>query len=105
VLENIGDPDLFAKAFMSLGRGGRLVTAGSHGGGVVPVNVSHLYFNHITIMGWTGQTDADVSDSLRAASEGRFKVLLDRVMPLSEAVEAHRIVGARDGLGKVILEP
>jgi NADPH:quinone reductase len=105
VLENIGDPELFAKAFLSLGRGGRLVTAGSHGGGIVPVNVSHLYFNHITIMGWTGQTDADVNDSLKAASEGRFRVLIDRVMPLAEAAEAHRIVGGREGLGKVILEP
>ena len=105
VLENIGDPELFAKAFLSLGRGGRLVTAGSHGGGIVPVNVSHLYFNHITVMGWTGQTDADVNDSLKAASEGRFRVLIDRVMPLGEAAEAHRIVGGREGLGKVILEP
>jgi len=56
-------------------------------------------------MGWTGQTDADVNDSLKAASEGRFRVLIDRVMPLGEAAEAHRIVGGREGLGKVILEP
>ncbi len=105
VLENIGDPELFAKAFLALGRGGRLVTAGSHGGGIVPVNVSHLYFNHISIMGWTGQTDADVNDSLRAAGEGRFRVLTDRIMPLADAVEAHRIVAARGGIGKVILQP
>lgn len=105
VLENIGDPELFSRAFMSLGRGGRLVTAGAHGGGIVPVNVSHLYINHITIMGWTGQTDADLNDSLKAAAEGRFRVLIDRVMPLSAAVEAHRYVADRGGLGKVILDP
>jgi NADPH:quinone reductase len=106
VLENIGDPELFGKALLSLGRFGRLVTAGSHGGaGTVPVSVTHLYFNQITIMGWTGQTDADVNDSLKAASEGRFKVLIDRVMPLAEAVEAHRIAEGRAGLGKVILQP
>jgi len=105
VMENIGDPELFSKAFMALGRGGRLVTAGSHGGGIVPVNVSHLYFNHITIMGWTGQSDADMNDCLKAASEGRLRMLVDRVMPLAEAVEAHRIVGDRSGLGKVILQP
>ncbi len=105
VLENIGDPDLFSRAFMSLGRGGRLVTAGAHGGGIVPVNVSHLYINHLTIMGWTGQSDADVDDSLRAAAEGSLHVLVDRTLPLSEAAEAHRIVAARAGLGKVILHP
>lgn len=105
VLENIGDPELFSRAFMSLGRGGRLVTAGAHGGGIVPVNVSHLYINHITIMGWTGQTNADLNDSLKAAAEGRFRVLIDRVMPLSAAAEAHRYVAERGGLGKVILDP
>jgi NADPH:quinone reductase-like Zn-dependent oxidoreductase len=105
VLENIGDPDLFAKAFASLGRGGRMVTAGAHGGGTVPLNVSHLYVNNITIMGWTGQSDEDVVDSLGAAAEGRLRVLIDRVMPLADAVEAHHIVAARGGLGKVILEP
>jgi len=105
VLENIGDPELFAKAFASLARGGRLVTAGAHGGGIVPLNVSHLYINHLSIMGWTGQSDADVVDSLKAAAEGRLRVLIDRVMPLADAVEAHRIVAARDGLGKVILQP
>jgi NADPH:quinone reductase len=105
VLENIGDPELFAKAFLALGRDGRLVTAGSHGGGIVPVNVTHLYFNHITIMGWTGQSDADMNDALRAASEGRLHVLVDRVMPLAQAAEAHHIVADRAGIGKVILDP
>jgi NADPH2:quinone reductase len=105
VLENIGDPELFAKAFLSLGRNGRLVTAGSHGGGTVPLNVTHLYFNDITIMGWTGQSDADVNDSLAMAAAGRFQVLVDRVMPLAEAAEAHRVVAGRGGLGKVVLTP
>jgi len=105
VLENIGDPDLFRQAFASLGRGGRMVTAGSHGGGIVPLDVSHLYINGITIMGWTGQNDADVNESLKAAGEGRFRVVIDRIMPLSEAVEAHRLVGERDGIGKLILDP
>jgi NADPH:quinone reductase-like Zn-dependent oxidoreductase len=105
VLENIGDPELFSRAFLSLARGGRLVTAGAHGGGLVPVNVSHLYINHITIMGWTGQTDADVVDSLKAAGEGHFRVLIDQFMPLDAVVEAHRYVAERSGLGKVILEP
>ena len=40
-----------------------------------------------------------------APAQGKFKGLLDQVLPLSEAVRAHEIVGGRDGLGKVILEP
>jgi NADPH:quinone reductase-like Zn-dependent oxidoreductase len=32
-------------------------------------------------------------------------MLIDRVMPLSEAAEAHRIVAARAITGKVLLTP
>ena len=56
VFENIGDPDLFPKAFATLVRRGRLVTAGGHGGGIVPLDVNRLYLNHITVMGRTGET-------------------------------------------------
>ena len=105
VFENIGDPDLFAKAFASLARGGRLVTAGGHGGGIVPLDVNRLYLDQITVMGARGEFPADVTRSLQAAAEGRFKVLIDRILPLSQAVHAHEIVAARSGIGKVVLDP
>jgi NADPH:quinone reductase len=105
VFENIGDPDLFPKAFATIARNGRLVTAGGHGGGTVPLDVNRLYLNHITIIGATGEGSTDVRLSLEAAAQGKFKVLVDQVLPLSDAVRAHEIVAARDGLGKVILEP
>jgi len=106
VFENIGDPGLFPKAFSSLARFGRLVTAGSHGGGIVPLDVSRLYLYGITIIGSVGAiTHADLEISLRAASEGRLKVLVDQLLPLAQAAEAHRIVDARGGTGKVILQP
>ena len=70
VFENIGDPDLFPKAFASLARRGRLVTAGGHGGGIVPLDVNRLYQNHLTIIGATGETPEDVTLSLNAAVKG-----------------------------------
>jgi NADPH:quinone reductase len=105
VFENIGDPELFPKAFATLARRGRLVTAGGHGGGVVPVDINRLYQNHLSIIGATGETPEDVTTSLTAAAEGRFKGLIDRVMPLSQAVAAHAWVERRGGIGKVILDP
>jgi NADPH:quinone reductase-like Zn-dependent oxidoreductase len=105
VFENIGAPDLFPKAFASLARLGRLVTAGGHGGGVVPLDVNHLYLNQITVMGATGGSAEDVTLSLEAAAQGKLKALIDRILPLSEAARAHEIVEARSGLGKVLLDP
>jgi NADPH2:quinone reductase len=105
VFENIGAPDLFPKALAALGRGGRLVTAGGHGGGTVPLDVNRLYQNHLTVIGATGESKDDVRISLQAAAEGRFKALIDCVLPLSQAAHAHEIVENRAGLGKVILDP
>ena len=39
--ENIADADLFPKAFASLARHGRLITAGAHGGGTVLLDINH----------------------------------------------------------------
>jgi len=105
VFENIGDPDLFPKAFATLARQGRLVTAGGHGGGIVPLDVNRLYLNQITVMGRTGETADAARLSLQMAAEGRFKALIDRIMPLSQAPQAHEWVESRTGLGKVILDP
>jgi NADPH:quinone reductase len=106
VFENIGDPALFPKAFASLARGGRLLTAGGHGGGIVPLDVKRLYLNQNTLIGTFGSVrPADVEFGLRAAAEGRYRVLIDRVLPLADAPLAHRLVAERSGTGKVILQP
>jgi NADPH:quinone reductase-like Zn-dependent oxidoreductase len=106
VFENIADADLFPRAFASLARHGRLITAGAHGGGTVPLDVKSLYLNAITVIGSTGQvTPDDLTLTLQAAAEGRHRVLVDRVLPLREAALAHRIVAERSGTGKIVLQP
>lgn len=106
VFENIGDPELFPKAFACLARMGRLVTAGAHGGGTVPLDARSLYLKQLTVYGSPGKVlPSDVDLGLKAAAEGRYRVLIDKVLPLSEAPAAHRLVDARTGTGKVILQP
>ena len=106
VFENIGDPELFPKAFAAIALDGRLVTAGGHGGGIVPLDVNQLYLKRIIVIGATGKTTpADLALSLKAAAEGGFKAIIDRVLPLSQAPEAHELVESRSVLGKVILDP
>ena len=105
VFENIGDAELFPKAFASLARNGRLVTAGGHAGGLVPLDINRLYMNAISVFGSTQQSEVDIDMCLKAAAEGRFELAIDRIMPLSQAAQAHRLVAERAGLGKVLLVP
>lgn len=105
VVENVGDAELFPKALAAMARNGRMVTAGAHAGGTVPLDLNRLYLNYLTIVGSTVHTDADVALALEIAAEGRLNVLIDKVMPLAGAAAAHALVERRSGIGKIVLRP
>ncbi len=105
VCENIADPTLWSEALNSLAIGGRLVTAGAHGGGNVNLDVKRLYMKRLRIIGATGTHLPDVDKALQAARAGKIRAIIGRTMPLREAAEAHRIVEGNQTLGKIILDP
>ena len=103
--DNIANPDILPQAFHALGEGGRLVTAGAHGGPNVTIDFFHLYDKKITIKGMPGARDADRPKCFAAAAEGKIRVRIAHVMPLSKAAEAHRMMEADPGMGKIVLDP
>jgi NADPH:quinone reductase len=105
VFENIADPTLWPGAFNSLAFRGRLVTAGAHGGGTVDLDVRQLYLRRNRIIGGPGNSQDDVQRTLEAASSGRLLAPIDRVLPLEDVAQAHRLVEENQVLGKVILDP
>jgi NADPH:quinone reductase-like Zn-dependent oxidoreductase len=105
VYDNIANPETTAAAIEALGFDGRMVTAGAHGGPVVPVNFFHVYDHRISIMGSPQSRNEDAMPALEAAAQGKMRVLVERVMPLGLAVEAHRLVESSPATGKIILDP
>ena len=106
VFENIGDPTQWDGAFNSMARGGRLVTVGAHGGGMVTLDLKKLYQRRLQVMSGLGaEGRAELEESLARTAKGDFQVLIDRTLPLSQAVQAHRLVDGNEPLGKVILDP
>jgi NADPH:quinone reductase-like Zn-dependent oxidoreductase len=105
VYDNIANPEPTARAIEALAYDGRLVTAGAHGGPVVPVNFFHVYDHRITLMGSPQSRPEDAMPALEAAAAGKMRVLVERVMPLGEAAEAHRLVESSPATGKIILDP
>ena len=72
----------------------------------------------LAILGETGRTDFTVLEvversktSLRSfyqhfsTKDELLLALIDKIMPLSQAVQAHEWVESRGGLGKIILDP
>ena len=103
--DNIANPKVLPAAFMAVGMDGRLVTPVAHAGPHVSINFSHLYHKRITIKGRPGYTPSDLPDCLEAAAQGKVIPQIERVMPLSQAVQAHRMVEEHEGQGKIVLDP
>jgi NADPH:quinone reductase-like Zn-dependent oxidoreductase len=103
--DNIANPKVLPKAFQAVGFGGRLVTAGAHAGPVVAIDFSHLYHKQITIKGRPGYHPPDVPKCFAAAAQGKVEAQIERILPLSRAAEAHRLVETGESLGKIVLDP
>ena len=103
--DNIANPTVLPVAFQAIGMDGRLVTAGAHAGPNVSINFSHLYHKRITIKGRPGYTPSDLPHCLEAAAQGKVIPQIERVLPLSRAADAHRMVEEHEGQGKIVLDP
>lgn len=103
--DNIANPRVLPHAFKTLGLNGRMVTAGAHAGPEAAIDFHHLYDRRITIMGMPGHRPEDRATCFAAAAEGKIKAQIERVLPLSHAAEAHRLVESGESTGKIVLDP
>ena len=112
VLDSIGAPYL-DKNLASLTTGGRLVLIGLMGGARAEINLGALLMRRLSVIGSTLRArPAAEKAGIVAAFEKRFGAALaageisatvDRVLPLADAEEAHRVVEASSHFGKVVL--
>ena len=106
VTENIGDPDLWPKALASLRPRGCMVTAGAHGGGNVALDLRVLYLKRLRLIGDPLCDFPDIEWALQEVERGGVRApIVDRILPLSAAAEAHRLIESRAVKGKILLDP
>lgn len=104
VMEHVGG-EVFTKSLQCIKKDGAVVTAGGHGGEVVPLDIIPLFRRELRIIGSRFATIPALKKVVDMVYEGRLKPVIHRTFPLAEAAEAHRVVAARETFGKVILLP
>ena len=104
VFEHIGKA-LFAKAILAAARGGRIVTCGATTGYDATIDLRHVYFRQIAILGSTMGSKGDLHDICAHVAAGRLRPVVDRVLPLSQVREAHQLLSERQQFGKIVLSP
>jgi len=104
VFEHVG-PAVFADCLASLAINGRLVTCGATTGPRAEVDITRLFMKHQSIFGSIMGTKRELIELLPFFSQGLLKPVVDRVLPLADAVKAHEILESRKQFGKVVLDP
>ena len=112
VLDYIAGPYL-DRNLRALAVGGRLVVMGLMGGAKAELNLGLVMMKRLQIIGSTlrarpvEEKAAIVDGFLRrfgkALEEGAIGPVVDQVLPLAEAAEAHRRMEASDHFGKLVL--
>lgn len=103
-IEHVGGA-VFGQVLECLRPNGRIVVLGGHAGEVVPLDLVRLFRSQWQVIGSRRATNAELETVLGLVGEGRLRPVIDRVLPLAEAAEAHRVLEARLQFGKVVLEP
>jgi NADPH:quinone reductase-like Zn-dependent oxidoreductase len=103
VVEHIGG-DVLAKSVLATAAGGRIVTCGATAGFRAEIDLRHVFFRQVSILGSTMGSKGTLFGILEQLRAGKLKPVVDRVLPLWQAREAHRVLEAREAFGKVVLE-
>src|SRR5215468_11161444 len=112
VLDSIGGRYL-ASNLASLAVGGRLVIIGLMGGAHSEIDLAALLTRRLHVIGSTLRTrplteKADIVTAFlarfdSALAAGMLRPVIDRVLPLEQAAEAHRVMKASEHFGKIVL--
>lgn len=94
----------WANSLQTLARNGRLVVCGSHSGKNFDLSIPQIYHRQLSILGANGGTYNELRNCLDLANQGALRPVIDRVLPLSEIREGHRILEERDHFGKVVIQ-
>lgn len=93
----------FGPLLRLLARGGRYVFCGATSGFELKTDFRPVFFRNLSILGSTMGSLGELHRIRDLVDDGRLEPIVDRVLPWTEAAEAHRALEAGEAFGKVAL--
>jgi NADPH:quinone reductase-like Zn-dependent oxidoreductase len=104
VVDNVGKATL-TTSMQAVARGGRIVIVGNTSGPQAEIDIRFIFGKQISLIGSTMGSHQDFRDVLNLLWAGRIKPVVHKVLPLSEGLEAYKMMQAGEQFGKIVLVP
>jgi NADPH:quinone reductase-like Zn-dependent oxidoreductase len=101
VFEHLGKA-FFEKLVVACARGGRIVTCGATTGFDPTLDLRHVFFRQISILGSTMGSKGSMYDIVGHIAAGALKPVVDRVLPFADIRVAHELLEDRRQFGKIV---
>ena len=102
VVEHVGAAT-FPKSVVACAKGGRIVTCGATAGFEPVLNLRHVFWRQLSILGSTMASKSRLFTLLDLFAAGRLRPIVHQVFPLEDVVAAHRLLESRATFGKLVL--
>jgi len=104
IVDSVGEA-LWDECMRCLGPGGRLVTYGATSGARVGLDIRHVFWKQLQVIGSTMSSRSEFDEVMRLVADGELRPVVDRVLPLDRIRQAHEQLEAGEVFGKLVLEP
>ena len=81
------------------------MTCGATSGYDAQTDLRQVFYRHLNILGSFMGSKAELLEAMKFVEQGRIRAVVDRVLPLSEARQAHELIENRAQFGKIVLRP
>ena len=102
--DHIGETH-FNKQLQLLKYGATLVSCGATTGYDAKIDLRHIFFKGINVLGSTQGTKAELDEGLYWMGQGKIKAAVDSVYTFEQAAEAHTKMLSGKFFGKILLKP
>jgi NADPH:quinone reductase-like Zn-dependent oxidoreductase len=104
VVDNVGKATINT-SMLAAARGGRIVIIGNTSGPNAEIDIRFIFGKQISLIGSTMGSHQDFLDVTDLLWAGKLRPVIDRVMPLSQGVEAYAAMERGEQFGKILLTP
>lgn len=103
VVDSVGEAT-WQKSLRALRKGGRLVTYGATTGPNPAEEIRLIFWKQLEIIGTTMSNQGEFLDVMNLVIQRKLKPVVDAVLPLEHAAEAHERLARNEQFGKIVLQ-